>query len=272
MLSKTTTLITGAGSGLGAALARRFVQEGSRVAILDVDFDRAREIASQLDPEMVLPIAADVRDSAALHVAVDHVIQRFGRIDTVIPNAGIWDYNRSVKHLSGEELSTMFDEVMGINAKGYLLTVEATWRYLVRSRGSIIMTLSNSSFYSAGGGPVYTASKFAGRGLMLEFAYELAPKVRVNGVAVGGMTTNLSGPSSAGLETMKISDHFVERAIKGNPNIPLHNISMDPVAFTGPYVLLASSKEAGNITGSIIQVDGGISARGFSTAAGGDDL
>ncbi|WP_018296621.1 SDR family NAD(P)-dependent oxidoreductase [Corynebacterium lubricantis] len=272
MLNGHTTFITGAGSGLGAALAQRFVNEGSNVAIVDVDLDRARETASALDPDKVLPLAADVRQTIDLHNAVDKVIEKFGGLNTVIPNAGIWDYNRSVSRLSGDELSEIFDEVMAVNAKGYLLTVEATWRQLVETHGSIIMTLSNSAFYSAGGGPVYTASKFASRGLMLQFAYELAPKVRVNAVAVGGMSTNLSGPSSAGLDDRKIADTFAKREAGGNPYIPLHDISLDPATFTGPYVLLASQKEAGNITGTIINADGGISARGFAKIAGGDDL
>lgn len=272
MIKGQTTLITGAGSGLGAALAERFTREGAKVAIVDVDLDRARQTAEKLDPDLVVPLAADVRDTHQLHSAVDATIERFGGLDTVIPNAGIWDYNRSITKLNGEELSQMFDEVMSINTKGYLLTIEATWRHLINSRGSVIMTLSNSAFYAAGGGPIYTASKFAGRGLVLQFAYELAPKVRVNGVAVGGMSTNLSGPSAGGLDDRKISDTFKRRALDGNPYIPLHDISMDPATFTGPYVLLASPADAGNITGTIINADGGISARGFALSAGGDDL
>lgn len=272
MIKGQTTLITGAGSGLGAALASRFVSEGSRVAIVDVDLDRAREVAGKLDADMVLPLAADVRDTHALHAAVESTIEKFGRLDTVIPNAGIWDYNRSVTRLDGEQLSAIFDEVMSINTKGYLLTVEATWRHLIASRGSIIMTLSNAAFYAAGGGPVYTASKFAARGLMLEFAYELAPKVRVNAVAVGGMRTNLSGPTAAGLGDRKFSDTMDRRGEGGNPYLPLHDISTEPATFTGPYVMLASPTDAGNITGTIINADGGISARGFAQSAGGDDL
>lgn len=272
MINGQTTLITGAGSGLGAALAERFVSEGANVALVDVDLDRARDVAGQLPTEKVLALAADVRDPEALHTAVNATVDKFDTLDTVIPNAGIWDYNRSVTRLGGEELSAVFDEVMAINTKGYLLTVEATWRHLVASRGSVIMTLSNSSFYAAGGGPVYTASKFAARGLMLQLAYELAPKVRVNAVAVGGMSTNLSGPPAAGLEGRKIADTFARRGEGGNPFIPLHDISLDPATFTGPFAMLASPKDAGNITGTIINADGGISARGFAHTAGGEDL
>ncbi len=271
MIAGQTVFITGAGSGLGAALSRRFISEGANVALVDVDQDRAQAIAQEFDPDKVLALGADVRDSTALHAAVTATLKKFHQLDTVIPNAGIWDYNRSVTRHNGDELSHIFDEIFSINVKGYLLTVEATWRELVKTRGSIIMTLSNAAFYAAGGGPIYTASKFADRGLMLEFAYELAPKVRVNGVAVGGMRTDLRGPAAIGLETRSFADSL-DRWSASNPYIPLHDISTDPAAFTGPFVMLASPTNAGNITGAIINADGGIAARGFRTAAGGDEL
>ncbi|GAA1470994.1 SDR family NAD(P)-dependent oxidoreductase [Corynebacterium felinum] len=271
MIKGQTAFITGAGSGLGAALARRFVSEGANVALVDLDQQRAHAVADELDSDKVLALGVDVRSSQDLYAAVDATMAKFGQIDTVIPNAGIWDYNRSITRHSGEELSEIFDEIFSINVKGYLLTVEATWRRLIHSRGSIIMTLSNASFYSAGGGPVYTASKFADRGLVMQFAYELAPKVRVNGVAVGGMRTDLRGPKTIGLDSRSFADSL-DRWGSSNPFIPLHDISTDPATFTGPYVMLASPKEAGNITGTIIHADGGISARGFRTAAGGDEL
>lgn len=272
-LENTTIFITGAGSGLGAALTRRFYDAGANVVAVDIAEERVSELVSALDSERVLAKGADVRDPDALGAAVNAAVEKFGGIDTVIPNAGIWDYNRSVTKHNGHELGQMFDEVFSINVKGYLLTVEATWRELVKSRGSIIMTLSNAAFYAAGGGPIYTASKFADRGLMLQFAYELAPKVRVNGVAVGGMKTDLRGPAAIGLENRSFKDTLERRRDEGkNPFVPLHDISTDPMSFTGPYLMLADPSEGGNITGAIINVDGGISARGFAQAAGGDDL
>lgn len=272
MVKDQSVLITGAGSGLGKALATRFAAEGAKVAIIDVDLDRAREVAEEIGTDVALPLAADVRDTHSLHQAVDKAVERFGGLDTVIPNAGIWDFYRSITRLDGQQIGDLFDEVMAVNVKGYLLTTEATWRHLLASRGSMIFTLSNSAYYAAGGGPSYTASKFAGRGLVIQLAYELAPKVRVNGVAVGGMRTNLAGPASAGMEGRKVSEIFDRRPEGGNPYIPLHDISMDPATFTGSYLMLASRVEAGNITGQIINVDGGIAARGFAQAAGGDNL
>lgn len=274
-LSGDVAFITGGGSGIGLAVARRFVAEGASVVIFGRDLDKLNKVIAESDvPERMFAVAGDVRNPEDLRRAVTATVDRFGKLDIVVPNAGIWDFNRSVTRLNGEELSATFDELFGINVKGYLLTVEATWRELVKTRGSIVMTLSNASFYTAGGGPVYTASKFACRGLVNQFAYELAPKVRVNGVAVGGMNTDLRGPESIGLKDRSIGASFARSELTGsNPLIPLHDASVDPADFTASYVLLASRRNSGNITGNIINADGGIGVRGFGDrAAGGDDL
>jgi 2,3-dihydroxy-2,3-dihydrophenylpropionate dehydrogenase len=108
---------------------------------------------------------------------------------------------------------------------------------------------------------------------MRQLAYELAPKVRVNGVAVGGMSTDLRGPEALDLAGRSISASFAKRTAETPPPpIPLHDSSTDPRDFTGPYVLLASREQSSVVTGHAIQADGGIGVRGFATAAGGDHL
>lgn len=274
-LDGDVALITGGGSGIGRAVAKRYLAEGASVALFGRDHDKLKAVAEESGAgDRVLTVAGDVRNPESIQAAVQETVDHFGKLDILVPNAGIWDYNRSVTRLSGSELSEAFDELFSINVKGYLLTVEAAWRELVKTRGSVVMTLSNASFHPAGGGPVYTASKFACRGLVTQLAYELAPKVRVNGVAVGGMNTDLRGPESIGLKERSISDSFARSGLSGqNPLIPLHDASVDPKDFTGSYVLLASRQNASNITGAIIPADGGIAVRGFGTnAAGGDDL
>lgn len=274
-LDGDVALITGGGSGIGRAVAERFLAEGASVALFGRDYDKLKVVAEESGAgERVLAIAGDVRDPESIQAAVRETVDHFGQLNVLVPNAGIWDYNRSVTRLGGAELSKAFDELFAINVKGYLLTVEAAWRELVKSRGSIVMTLSNASFHPAGGGPIYTASKFACRGLVTQLAYELAPKVRVNGVAVGGMNTDLRGPESIGLKGRSIADSFARSEVTGNnPLIPLHDASVDPKDFTGSYVLLASQRNSSNITGAIIPADGGIAVRGFgANAAGGDNL
>lgn len=274
-LSDQVALITGGGSGIGRAVAERYLDEGASVVITGRDQGKLDEVVTASShPERMLGTAADVRDHAQMRDAVEHAVERFGQLNILVPNAGIWDYNRAITRLDGPALDQAFDELFAINVKGYMLTVQAAWKYLVASHGNIVFTLSNASFHAAGGGPLYTASKFAGRGLVTQLAYELAPKVRVNGVAVGGMNTDLRGPSAIGLNDRSIGDSFARSEITGNnPLIPLHHASVEPTDFTGPYVLLGSEKNAGNVTGQIVQADGGIAVRGFGDrAAGGDDL
>lgn len=277
-LEGDVALITGGGSGIGRAVALRYLTEGARVAVLGRSAGQLDEVvaaAGELGGR-VLPITGDVRSPEDLHRAVEATVETFGKLDVLVPNAGIWDYHRSVTRLSGEELSEAFDELFGINVKGYVLAVEAAWRTLVASRGSIVMTLSNASFHTDGGGPLYTASKHACLGLLRQFAYELAPSVRVNGVAVGGMRTKLRGPESLGLQDRTLAQSFAKNEASGQqqppPLIPLHDSSVEPEDFTGPYVLLASRANSGTVTGAVIPADGGIAVRGFRKPAGGAGL
>ena len=276
-LQGNVALITGGGSGIGRAVALRYLAEGARVVVLGRSAQQLDEVVAAAGElrERVLPVTGDVRSPDDLHRAVAATVERFGKLDVLVPNAGIWDYHRSVTRLSGKELSEAFDEVFSINVKGYALAVEAAWRELVAARGSIVMTLSNASFHTDGGGPLYTASKHACLGLLRQFAYELAPSVRVNGVAVGGMRTKLRGPQSLGLQDRTLAQSFAKNQASGQeqqPLIPLYDSSVEPEDFTGPYVLLASRTNSGTVTGAVIPADGGIAVRGFRKPAGGAGL
>jgi len=273
-LNGYSTLITGGGSGIGRAVAERYLAEGACVTIVGRTLEQLEKVvANSADPSRMHAVEADVRYSEQLHTAVAETVARFGKLDTLVANAGMWDYQRQLTRLSAQELSDTFDEVFFVNVKGYFLAAEAAWRELVKTRGSIVMTLSNASFYVNGGGPVYTASKHACLGLMRELAYELAPKVRVNGVACGGMNTDLRGPESLSMKDRSISTSFAKRSPDAPPPpLPLHDSSTDPKDFTGPYVLLASREQSGPITGEAISIDGGIGVRGFANPAGGDHL
>jgi len=276
-LDGDVALITGGGSGIGRAVALRFLAEGAAgVAILGREGERlaATVAAAGDDGARVLAITGDVRSADDLSEAVAATTERFGKLDILVPNAGIWDFNRSISRTTPDEIAAIYDELFDINVKGYLLTVSTAWRALVESEGSIVMTLSNAAFYAAGGGPVYTAAKHAARGLVTQLAYELAPKVRVNGVAIGGLRTDLRGPAASGMSDRSIEQSFAKRDGDAEPNmwLPLHGASTDPADSTGAYVFLASRRNAGNITGTIVHADGGIGVRGFATAAGGDQL
>jgi 2,3-dihydroxy-2,3-dihydrophenylpropionate dehydrogenase len=168
-----------------------------------------------------------------------------------------------------EQLDKGFDELFAINVKGYLLGAKAAAAELVKSCGSMIFTLSNSAFYAEGGGPLYTASKHAAVGLIRELAFELAPKVRVNGVGPCGMKTDLRGPQALGQQDTRIMDSRSPDAIKAI--LPLQFFP-EPEEFTGPFVLLASRQNNQTLTGVMINADAGLGVRGIRNVAGGLEL
>lgn len=267
-LEGKVALITGGGSGLGRAIVTRLLEEGARVGVLDRSAIACERLRAELGTAASVT-AGDVTVLADNRRAVADCVSRFGRLDCFIGNAGIWDFSLPLVKLPDDRIGDAFDEVFAINVKGYLLGAKAAVTELLKTRGSIIYTVSNAGFYVAGGGPLYTASKHAVVGLIRQLAFELAPKIRVNGVAPGAIPTDIRGPRALGMEgrsiaTIPLGD-FVEKFI------PLGKLP-EPRDYTAHYVLLASGENSPTATGSIINCDGGMGVRGFPQAAGGGDL
>jgi 2,3-dihydroxy-2,3-dihydrophenylpropionate dehydrogenase len=196
-------------------------------------------------------------------------VRRFGKLDCFIGNAAIWDHGARLVDHPGDALERAYDELFDVNVKGYLLGAKAAVAELIASRGSMIFTLSNSAFYPGGGGPLYTASKHAGVGLVRQLAYELAPKVRVNAVAPSGMASDLRGPQALGQQDLRIMDSRSPEAIRAI--LPLQFFP-DASDFVGPYVMLASREDNTTLTGVMINADCGLGVRGIRHVAGGLDL
>jgi len=263
-LSGEVVLITGGASGLGRAIVERFLEEGAQVAVLDRTPDRLGELAGQVEV-----VGGDVRSLADNARAVAAALGRFGKLDCAIGNAGIWDYSVSLDALAAESLDAAFDEVFHINVKGCLALAKAALPALVPSSGSLIFTVSNAGFTPAGGGPLYTASKHALVGLIHELAYELAPSVRVNGVAPGPIETDLRGPAALGMADRSIGS--INLSTGAAPNVPLGKVPAT-ADYAGAYVFLASRRDARPATGGVVNLDSGIGVRGIGRAAGGARL
>lgn len=265
----TVVLITGGGSGLGRALVERFLREGANVAVLESSAARAESLHADFG-EDVEAIIGDVTVYADNAHAVERTVARFGRLDTFIANAGVFDFFQALPQYEGDKLAAAFDELFAVNVKGALLGARAALPELVKTRGSLIFTISNAGFYPGGGGPIYTASKHALVGVVKQLAHELAPKVRVNGVAPGGMKTNLSGLHSTGTGSQSLADiPDLDQLLRDTTPLQL---APKPADYCGPYVLLASAADAGPITGVIINIDGGFGARGIVNVRGGEAL
>lgn len=267
-LTGEVVLITGGASGLGRALVDRFVAEGAHVAVLDKSAERLQQMESD-HGDSVLGIVGDVRSLEDQKQAASRCVAKFGKIDTLIPNAGIWDYSMALVDLPEESIDAAFDEVFHINVKGYIHAVKACMPALVASRGNVIFTISNAGFYPNGGGPLYTAAKHAIVGLVRELAFELAPYVRVNGVGPGGINSDLRGPSSLGMGGKAISTLPLADMLKSV--LPIGRMP-EAEEYTGAFVFFATRGDAAPATGALLNYDGGLGVRGFFSGAGGNDL
>jgi 2,3-dihydroxy-2,3-dihydrophenylpropionate dehydrogenase/cis-2,3-dihydrobiphenyl-2,3-diol dehydrogenase len=267
-LDGQSVLITGGASGLGLALVERFVSEGALVTVLDRN-GTALETLSSLLGDQAQGVVGDVRSLADNRAAVSAAVELYGKLDCFIGNAGIWDYSVPLVDLPDDKVDQAFDEVFAVNTKGYLLGAMAAAPALVRAQGSIVFTLSNAAFYPGGGGPLYTASKHAGVGLVKQLAFELAPHVRVNAVAPGAISSDLRGPAALGQANRSISEVPLHLYMKDG--LPLGRLP-EASEYAGSYVYLASRQNAGPATGAIINVDGGVGVRGLASVAGGADL
>lgn len=270
-LDGKAVLLTGGASGIGRAVARRFVAEGARVCVLDL-FEQGLALLAQELGDRLVTVPGDVRRLADHERAVAACERAFGGIDVLIGNAGVFDGYVSLSELPRDAIDAAFDEIFHVNVKGYLLAARAALPALLRSSGNMVFTVSSAGFYTDGGGPLYTASKHAVVGLVRDLAYDLAPRIRVNGVAPGGTITGLGiapslrplRPAPADVSPREQIRRREERARTRNPL----GIAAHPEDHVGAYLLLASD-EARAMTGVIINSDGGVGIRGITQMAGG---
>jgi NAD(P)-dependent dehydrogenase (short-subunit alcohol dehydrogenase family) len=267
-LNGTAAIITGGGSGLGNALVARFLTEGSGVGILERSPEKAKQLEADFGDDIVV-VTGDVRSYGDNVAVVEQTVAKFGRLDTFVGCAAVWDFSTSLRNLPADRLTAAFDEVFHTNVMGYMNGAKASVEALAASGGSVILTVSNAGYYPDGGGPLYTASKHAVVGLIKQLAFELAPKIRVNGVAPGGMLTDLRGPQSLDLGESRVADLPLGDLLKLCTAL---QILPEPADYTGQYVLLASKENARATTGAVINCDGGMGVRGLVQVAGGMDL
>ncbi|MEV7005078.1 SDR family NAD(P)-dependent oxidoreductase [Streptosporangium sp. NPDC051022] len=259
-LDGKAVILTGAGSGIGRAVVVRYVAEGARVVAVDRNADNLGELHEELG-DAVIPFPADVRSWDDNVRAVETAVSAFGGVDVFVANAGIFDGARALEDIPGEDLTTAAQEIFGVNVIAPMLGVRAAAGELIRARGAVVITGSYASFHAAGGGPLYTASKHAVLGLVRQLAYELAPDVRVNGVAPGVAPTRLGGIDALGQRP-------AESVLDGTREaLPLQEIP-STAAYGGVYTLLANAADSGHITGSMVNADSGLDIRGLAKPGG----
>jgi NAD(P)-dependent dehydrogenase (short-subunit alcohol dehydrogenase family) len=249
-LDGKVALVTGAGSGIGRAVARRFIREGARVGILDRSAERAGEAQAALG-DSARSIQGDVTRLEDNERAVAETVRAFGKLDIFVGNAGVFDGSTTLAEMPGEKMSAAFDEIFGVNLKGYLLGAKSALPALRESRGCMIFTTSLAGLHPIGGGLLYVTCKHAVSGMIKRLAYELAPEIRVNGVAPGGTLTDLRS-----LDTLGMGDRSIARSAAAAPKeAPPPGTPprwIDPDDQAGAYLFLASGENSGIVTGAII--------------------
>ncbi len=251
-LAGNRALIIGAGSGIGRGVLEAFVAEGARVGVLEIDQIKCEALAELSEGPVVCGDATNADDNEA---AVAAMLDAYDGIDTLVSCVGLFDFYLGLEALPPDALDDAFAEVMDVNVRSMLLAVRAGMEPLRASKGSVILTGSTSSFVPGRGGILYVASKFAVRGCVVSLAHELAPDIRVNGVAPGGThSTDLRGLRSLGLHERSLGSE-PDRLESIRQRSPL-DVALGPADHAECYVFLASEASRG-MTGRFIHSDGG---------------
>ncbi|MBS7843080.1 3-(cis-5,6-dihydroxycyclohexa-1,3-dien-1-yl)propanoate dehydrogenase [Pseudomonas fluorescens] len=257
-LEGQVALVTGGTGGIGSAIVRRFVEEGAKVAVMARDEKQLAALRVELG-DRIITVPGDVSSAADNQAVVAATLEAFGKLDTFVGNAAVFDYFTRLDRIAPEEFQTAFQKLFAINVQGYMLGARCCIDALRETRGSMIFTLSNSAFYAGGGGILYVTAKHALVGMIRQLAYELAPAIRVNGVAPGA--TNTAMKSLEGLNKRSIPLNQIPGFEQSAAHaVPLKTIA-EPQDHAGHYVLLASRRNASQTTANIIHSDGGWEVR-----------
>jgi SDR family mycofactocin-dependent oxidoreductase len=268
-LDGATALITGGARGQGRAHGLALAREGANIAILDSveqiasvpygmatpdDLAETADAVEALGPS-VLPIKADVRAQDQLDAAVAETISRFGRIDFLVANAGVW--GRGALHELTEET---WVDLMDVNANGVWRTIKAAAPTMMDARdGAIVVTSSINGLEGGSGYAHYVASKHAVLGIMRCAALEYAPfGVRVNAVCPGFIDTKMTdwpggyemttgSPDGTREEHLRAGHYWSALAGRGG---------ISPESVSGA-VLWLLSPESKDVTGVALPIDGG---------------
>ena len=265
-LKDRVAIVTGGGSGIGEAICRRFDEEGARVAVLDIRADAAALTAGLLENES-LPLEADVTDSAQVNRAFEAVVERFGRIDVLVNNAGIAGGEESVRNAerfvqrlheaeAGEVTTPLeatvhitdeqFRVMMETHVFGAFYCIRAALPYMVaRASGTIVNVGSRCGQEGCVVTPHYSTAKGALHALTRVVAQDVAEQgVRVNGIAPGFVETPINN---------FLPQEAIDAAIAATP---VQRVGK-PSEIADAAVFLASD-ESSFIVGQLIAPNGGI--------------
>ncbi|HEV7404595.1 MAG TPA: 3-oxoacyl-[acyl-carrier-protein] reductase [Chthoniobacteraceae bacterium] len=237
-------IVTGAGRGIGQAIALRLAQEGARVAVVSRTEANAVKTADEINAKhagLSVAYAVDVANLAAVKALVERILADFSRVDILVNNAGVTRDNLSMR-LSEDD----WDTVVDTNLKGAFNFIQSVERTMLKQRSGRIINISSVAGLTGNAGQAnYSASKAGLLGLTKSIARELASRsITCNAVAPGFITTDMTGVLPEAVKTGVIG------------SIPLGRFGL-PEEIANAVAFLASS-EGAYITGQCLTVDGGM--------------
>ena len=246
-LNGKRVIVTGGSTGIGAAIARRFLEEGAKVCVWCRSKDNAAAIRVEL-PALSDVVGVDVAEPAEVDVAFPRSVLALGGLDVMICNAGI-----SVRRDFVDIDRADFDRVMRVNVHGVFYPSQLAARHMLKGEGgAILITASTAGVVGYRHYSDYNASKGAVLAMMRTMAIELAPKVRVNAINPGYTST-----------PMQDAEYSPEMLRKVNDIIPMRRHGR-PEEIASLYVYLASD-EAAYASGGIFTIDGAESVGSAAT-------
>lgn len=243
-LSGKSVVITGAGKGIGEALARRFGDAGCRVVVNDIDSASAATVAAAItaDGGEACAAPADVSESTQVDSMFDTALDEFGAVDVLVNNAGL--VSPMLHFFEADE--AWWRRIIDVNLTGHFLCCHRAAKIMAKAGGGSIINMSSGGATRAHRSfTAYDASKGGIEALTRAMALDLGPyNIRVNALMPGS------------IDTMGLDDEA--RRLRGE-NVPAGRIG-DPYDMTGPALFLASD-DAAYVTGDVIKVDGGMLAQ-----------
>ena len=249
-LNGKSIVVTGASSGMGKAIVERFAKEGARIIAVARRKERLEELAEQLKDSggTVIPFVGDVSRQETVEAAIDLAVEKFGRLDVLINNAGIMDDMSPIGDVKTEKI----DQVFAVNVYGPMYAMRKAVRvFLDQGDGGNIINVASFGALRTAAGAVYGASKAALVSLTKNTAYMYMPNgIRCNAIAPGGIATEIS--ASMGMPNMngynRIKNVMATAPAPG---------SADQIASAA---LFLASEDSGYVNGDVLLVDGGWAA------------
>ena len=241
-------LVTGAAQGIGRATALRLASEGARVAVVDVDAERAALVVQRIETAgaQAAAFGCDVSARDQVDATVEAVVSRFGRVDILVNNAGITRDNLLFQ-MSADE----WDAVLDVNLKSVFLLTRAVQRHMVEARYGRIVSLSSRSALGNRGQANYAAAKAGIQGLTATLAIELGPfNITVNAVAPGYVATPMTDATAR-----RVGSTPEERQRIAAESTPLRRVAQ-PEEIASVIAFFASD-DAAYVAGQTLYVNGG---------------